>query len=165
MLGVALNTVIAVSSTESQEEKFVIDYYDIVVPTEGDWKDVTEGKPFDLQLHDGNSYYSVMAYKYVDLAEGQTPEDIYEWHNEDIMGKRDNSQLITADIVTKMDGKCITKRMYSAERDGNKNYYVSYLVDFEEEETFAWVLVTATPTTMMKNSDKYHKMVENMSVN
>ncbi len=165
VLGIALNTTRAVASLENQEEKYVIDYYDIVVTAEGYWEDVTEGKPFDLQLHDGSSYYSVMAYKYIDLSEGQTPEDIYHWHNSDIMSKRDNVKQFSLDLFTQMDDKCITKNEYLADYNGNRNFYMSYLVDFKEEETFAWILVTATPTTLMKNNDKYEAMVKNVSIN
>ena len=49
--------------------------------------------------------------------------------------------------------------MYSAERDGVKNYYVTYLVDIPLEETFAWVLVTAAPSYLDNNQEYLHNIV------
>ena len=54
--------------------------------------------------------------------------------------------------------------MYSAERDGTKNYYGSYLIDFPEEETFAWVLITATPSYFESNRETLHNIVCSLAI-
>ena len=40
-----------------------------------------------------------------------------------------------------------------------KNYYATYLLDFPEAETLAWVLITATPSYLDANRESLHNIV------
>lgn len=143
--------------------EFEVEDYGITLTASKDWEK-SEETPFDLQIGDGNSYLSIMAYDKIDLADDQTPEDIYKWHNEDLFGRRDNVELVEEPITYTGNGKTITRAMYSAERDGMKNYYCSCLVTFEGGDVFAWVIMTGTPSYLVKHLDSMLEIVDTMAL-
>ncbi len=147
----------------NEETVFTVQNYDLEITVSGYFKDVTQGSPFDLQLANQNAYLSIMAYKYIDLSEEQTPLDVYTYQNEDIFSKRDNVQVVEEETVTTLADKEIYKTRYSAEHNGFKNYYDSYLVDFKENETFAWVLISALPSYLEANGDALESMVHTIA--
>lgn len=151
-----------VKENDVEDKEFVIDYYNISITTDYTWSD-TERTNWDLQLTNTNSYISIMAYYEIDLAEGQTAIDIYEWQNDDVLNKRENVKVIEPLEVIDTDDKKFTTTLYSAENDGMKNYYYSILVEFDEhEDVFAWVLITASPSYFAKNKENYLDIINTM---
>ncbi len=146
-----------------EEEKFTVDGYGITITTPGNWEK-EEDTSFDIQLHDGQAYFGVMAYRLIDLPEGGVPKDYYDWHNEDIFSRRENLKVIEEAVTESCNGKTITRAVYSAERDGNKNYYYSCLVTFDDSDVFAWVIVTAVPSEFENRREEYAAMIEAMEV-
>ncbi len=141
-----------------QEAVFSIDGYGLQVTADSTFEEKTGGS-FDLQITNGSCYVSFMVYKYVDLPEGVTPLDAYEMQNEDLLSKRTAVKTVEETETQSIPQGTLTKTLYSAEKDGNKNYYASYLIDLPNAENFAWVLVTATPSYLENNRDYLHNIV------
>lgn len=133
----------AISQEAAQpvEAVFTVDGYGLQLTADSSFYEDTGGS-FDLQITNDHAFVSIMAYKYIDLPQDCTPADVYVMQNQDIFSRRTN--------VTALE-EAETKGLYSAERDGVKNYYATYLIDLPEQETFAWVLVTAAPSYLENN--------------
>ena len=140
------------------ETVFSIDNYHLQITADSSFQEKTGGA-FDLQITNDKAFVSIMAYKYMDLPEGLTPQNVYETQNEDLFSKRTAVTAVEEAKTQTLSQKEITYAMYSAERDGVKNYYVTYLVDIPLEETFAWVLVTAAPSYLDNNQEYLHNIV------
>lgn len=143
-------------------KEFVIEDYGVTITTPGEWDEV-EDTDFDIQLRNDLTHFSVYAYHSIDLAKDQTPESIYEWQNEDLFSKRENVEIVEEPITYSSNGKTIIRTLYSAEKEGTKFYYSSSLVTFDDnEDVFAWVLVSAIPSEMIQNRDEYIEMIDSM---
>lgn len=148
----------AISHVKPTEAVFSIDSYQLQITADSSFQEKTGGN-FDLQITNDNAYISIMAYKYIDLPEGLTPLDVYDMQNEDIFSRRDAVTVIEETKTQSIPRHVVAQAMYSAEKDGVKNYYATYLVDIPEEETFAWVLVTAIPSYLNNNREYLHNIV------
>lgn len=146
------------SLSKPTEAVFSIDNYQLQITADSTFQEKTGGN-YDLQITNGNTYISIMAYKYIDLPENLTPLDVYDMQNEDLFSKRTAVTIIEETKTQSLSQCTITHALYSAEKDGVKNYYASYLVDLPDEETFAWVLVTAMPSYLDNNRDYLHNIV------
>lgn len=146
------------SLTQPAEKVFSIETYHLQITADTKFEDDTGGS-YDLQLTNGKCYVSIMAYSYLDLPEGVTPQDVYEMQNEDLFSKRTAVQTIEDAQTQSLPDKTVTHALYSAEREGVKNYYASYLVDIPDSETCAWVLVTAMPSYLKDNREYLHSIV------
>lgn len=140
------------------EQMFSVDTYGLQITADSTFFEKTGGS-FDLQITNEYCYVSVMAYKYIDLPSGTTPQDVYEVQNEGLFGKRENVSVVEGEKTQALSQGEITYALYSAEKDGVKNYYATYLVDFPQEETLAWVLITATPSYLDVNREFLHGIV------
>ena len=100
-----------------------------------------------------------MAFKYIDLSEDLTPAKVYEMQNEEVFNRRESVKEIEEDKAPALSGSAVKMALYSAEKDGAKNYYATYLVDFPDKETFAWVLITAMPSYLTENREYLHNIV------
>ena len=146
------------SPSKPKETVFPIDSYHLQITADSTFSQNTGGS-FDLQITNGSAYISIMAYKYIDLPTGLTPLDVLKKQNEDLFSKRNNVTTVEDVKTQSTSQQSITHALFSAERDGVKNYYASYLVDFPAEQTFAWVLVTATPSYFVENQEYLHNIV------
>jgi len=140
------------------ETVFSIDDYRLQITADRSFREETGGA-FDLQITNDKAFVSIMAYKYMDLPEGMTPQDVYEIQNEELFSKRTAVKVVEETKTQTISQKEITCAMYSAEREGIKNYYRTYLVDIPLEETLAWVLVTATPSYLDNNQEYLNNIV------
>jgi hypothetical protein len=140
--------------TDSSEAKtnnvlnnvFKVNRFPIQFAFPSDWKMVNKDNPFDLQLTNNNAYFSVFAFEKIDLAEGQTPQSIFNRQNDDLLGKRTNTKLVSTQST--MSGN-ITRnsKLYFGEKDGSKNYYYFSLIQFNDNpDVFMWVLISAIPS-------------------
>ncbi len=141
-----------------RETVFPIDAYHLQITADSSFKSV-EVSNFDLQITNGSVYLSVMGYHYIDLPTDSAPIDYYNFHNEDMFSRRQNVAVIEEAKTESSAERTLIRTLYSAEKDGVKNYYASYLVDFPEAGVFAWVLVTSTPSYMQNNSAALHEIV------
>ena len=137
---------------------FAIDSYQLQITADSSFQEKTSGS-FDLQITNGSSYISIMAYRYMDLPDSVTPLDVYDMQNEDLLGKRTAVAVMEETKTETVSRHTVTQTLYSAEKDGVKNYYASYLIDFSEEETLAWVLVSATPSYLTDNREYLDNIV------
>ena len=140
------------------EKAFSIDSYDLQLTADSTFYENTGGS-FDLQITNDKAYVSIMAYRYIDLPEGITPRDVYDTQTEDLFSRR---TAVTVIEETEELSQNITGGLYSAEKDGVKNYYATYLVDLPQEETLAWVLVTATPSYLEANREYLYDIVRSL---
>ena len=144
--------------TEPAAKVFTVEGYDLQITADDRFYEDTGGS-FDLQITNNKCYISIMAYRYTDLPEGTTPTDVYETQNEDLFSRRDYVNQIESTQTQNIAGGTVTYSLYSAEKDGVKNYYALHLVDLPETEVLAWVLISATPSYMEKNREYLHSIV------
>lgn len=144
---------------ETKEKVFNIEDFGLTLKTDESFRLSDGGENFDLQITDGNCYISFMVYKKIDLAEEQTPESVYDYHISDMFSRRENVTVISEKSYGVYAGRDVIHSRYSAELNGNKNWYDMYLVDFKGEDTFAWVLVTAMPSHLETYGDDYKNVV------
>ena len=140
------------------EAVFTIDRYHLQITADSTFQEKTGGS-YDLQITNGSTYISIMAYKYIDLPENLTPQNVYDMQNEDLFSKRTAVTTIEEAKTQALSQRTITHALYSAEKDGVKNYYASYLVDLPDKETFAWVLISAMPSYLDDNRAYLHDIV------
>ena len=147
-----------VQPAKSAEKVFVIDNYDLQITADSSFSENTGGE-FDLQITNDNAYISIMAFAYIDIPSDLTPMDIFELQNEEIFNRRDSVRVVEEVETKDIAQGQVRQAVYSAEKDGNKNYYATYLIDMPEEEVCAWVLVTAMPSYMDKNREYLQDIV------
>jgi len=140
------------------EKVFPIENYQLQITADSTFKEKTGGS-FDLQITNNNAYISVMAFKYIDLPKDLTPQDVFDMQNEDLISKRSAVTVIEEAKTQTLSQRIITQALYSAEKDGVKNYYGTYLIDLPDEKTFAWVLITAVPSYFECNRESLHNIV------
>ena len=140
------------------EAIFSIDNYYLQITADSTFQENTGGS-FDLQITNDHAYISIMAYKYIDLPEDLTPQDVYDMQNEDLFSRRTAVTVLEEAKTQSQAKQVVTQALYSAEKDGVKNYYATYLIDLADEETFAWVLVTAMPSYLDDNQEYLHNIV------
>ena len=153
-----LFSAVGCSGAASQPVVFSISDYGLQLTADSTFRENTAGS-FDLQITNNKAYISVMAYQYIDLPTGTTPLDVYDTQNGDLFGKREAVTPIEEAETQTLPHGTMTYALYSAERDGVKNYYATYLLDFPEAETLAWVLITATPSYLDANRESLHNIV------
>lgn len=146
------------STLESKSTVFTVEGYSLQLTADSTFE-ATTGSNFDLQITDDNVYIGVMAYKYIDLAENTTPLDVYALQNETLFSKRTAVMELEAEKTQSLAEAVITQGLFSAERDGLKNYYATYLIDLPEAETCAWVLVSSLPSYFENHRDALHTIV------
>jgi len=145
-------------AANTKDTVFSIKDYGLQITADGSFH-LTDADNFDLQITNKDAYISIYAYKYTDLPYGLTPNDIYDMQNEDIFSKRTNVTVIDEVKSQSSEAVTITYEVYSAQKNGNENYYATYLVDFPHDKTFAWVLVSATPEYFNDNKERLHNIV------
>lgn len=146
---------------EPAEKVFSVEAYGLQLTADTSFAEATAGE-FDLQIKNDYAYISIMAYRYTDLSEELTPLQAFQMQNEDIFSRREEVQLLEEEKTESFSDHTLTKALYSAKRDGVKNHYAMYLVDFPEKEIFAWVLVSAMPVDMESEGETLHKIVSSL---
>ncbi len=154
---------IVINELKPQEKVFLVENYNLKITADDTFKDKTGGS-FDLQITNEQSYVSIMAYKYEDLSEGQTTMDIYDAQHEDLLGKRENVSTIEERKTEEKSEYTLTQTLFSAENNGVENYYLSYLIDFKDYGTFAWVMVTGTPSYIKSQREYFHNIVCSLAI-
>ena len=82
-----------------------------------------------------------------------TARDVFDVQNNELLSKRDAVEEVEAPTTQSLPHCQVIRALYTAERDGSKNYYETYLLDFPESQILAWVLVTATPSYATSHRD------------
>ncbi len=145
-----------------KETVFNIDSYDLQITADSIFNEDTAGD-FDLQITNGDCYISVMAYKQIDISDDLTPLDVYDMQNEALFTQRTAVNVIEEAKTQTSSQQVVTHTLYSAEKDSVKNYYATYLIELPDDETFAWVLVTAMPSYLEENKEYLHNIVCSLS--
>ncbi len=162
LLTVILLTSSGGSPHSAETTEFTIDYYNLSFTTPSGWEK-TDSPNFDIQCSNQDANFSVFAFYTIDLAKDETPDDIYNYQTTDILTKRDNPELIKEMTEKEVNDKIIKTILYSAERDGQKNYYYSCLVEFKDNpDIFAWVLINGYPSYIAKNETELLQILETM---
>lgn len=146
-------------SSEVDANVFEIKDYHIRFSLPEDWEKIID-TPYDLQCNNKNAYFSVFAYQAIDLAEDQTPLDIYLAQKDDLFFDRDNVKVVDYEGEFSSEDKIISTELISAELDGMKNYYYCCLVEFNDHpDTFAWIVFTSIPSYMVANMDILNNII------
>ena len=150
------------SLLEPTETIFTVDNYHLQITADSTFNEKTDGD-WDLQITNENAYISIMAYRHIDIPENLTPLDIYDMQNEGLLSQRTAVNVIEKAKTQTFSQQVVTHALYSAEKDGVKNYYASYLIELPDDETFAWVLVSAMPSYLDENKEYLHNIVCSLS--
>lgn len=153
------------AAEQSAEENDTIHYvkdYGFVVKAKDSWTEDEDRGAFELRLYNEKEelYFHVMSYKNIDLAEGMDGEYIQNLQMEDLISKRENAKEIEPVTKIEYDDKTVYASLYSAERDGYKNYYYSFGVELSDAEVTLWVLANGMPSDLLENRAEIEKMVE-----
>lgn len=136
------------------DEFAIVGGYDIGFSFPKGWKAVKDKTPYDLQYTNGQSYASVFAFNPEDLAQGQTPADIFRQQREALAGKRKNVEFLSEQTVADDANTRIRSVLFSGEKDGSLNHYYCNLVELKAQpRVFAWLLFSATPSVAKRNMD------------
>ena len=163
LLSCVLFSSFACALIEPTEKIFSIDEYNLAITADSTFSDANADN-FDLQITNSKCYISVFGYMYIDLSKGQTPIDVFDIQNEDVFSRRNEVTLIEDTKTEAFSNYTITQALHSAEYEGSKNYYATYLIDFPEEEVFAWVLITSTPSYLTKNREYLNNIVYSLTL-
>lgn len=144
---------------ENSENTMIIEDYDVSFTFSNDWEKVIAEIPFDLQCTNGDAYASIFTYHKIDLTEEQTPADIFNIQNDDILSRRDNTIKVSEEEMYEFENKLIHSVLYSGEKDGRKNYYYFNLIEFKDADVFAWVLFSASPSYSLNNIDEWNAII------
>ena len=144
-----------------EEKVFSIGDYNMQITANTDFHEKTGGS-FDLQITNDKCYISIMAFRYIDLPADTTPFDVFDLQNEDLLGRREKVVTIEDARMQVLTKGSLTNSLYSAEKDGVKNYYGSYLMDLPSDESFAWILVTAAPSYFEHNRADLERIVSSL---
>lgn len=159
---IPMDSIIVTDPTQTDpkpvETVFTMDNYHLQITADSTFEDKTAGS-YDLQITNGHTYVSIMAYKYIDLPTDVTPLDVLDMQNKDLLSKRTNVTTVEETSTKTLSQGTVTQALFSAEKDGNKNYYASYLIDMPEAQTFAWVLVSAVPSYLVENREYLDSIV------
>lgn len=147
-----------VSPVVPTETVFSVENYPLQITADSTFRENTGGS-FDLQITNDRCYVSIMAYAYIDLPSDTTPLDVFTLQNQEILNRREAVTLIEEAATQTTARYLLTQALYSAEKDGTKNYYATYLLDFPQDQVFAWVLVTAAPSYLTGNREMLHDIV------
>ena len=145
-------------TTALPETTFAVDGYALQITADSSFREDTGGS-FDLQITNDKSYVSIMAYNYADLPEGTTARDVFDVQNNELLSKRDAVEEVEEVTTLELSHCQAMEALYIAERDGVKNYYDTFLLDFPESQVMAWVLVTATPSYATSHRDHWTRIV------
>ena len=150
---------------DAQEKVYRLDDYGITVTASSAWEE-TEADNLDLQLVNRSvgMYMSMYGFADMDLAADSTPADLFETQNSQILDNRENVQLLEELKTEEYADKTVLSILYSAEREGTKNYYRAYLLDFKESDKMAWVLFTAVPSVMTRHTDAVAALIDGISL-
>lgn len=147
----------------NKDKEFTIDDYGLSFTATEKWEIDDNPGEFDIQIKDGDSNISIMAYYSSEIPDGWTSEYTYEWQNEELFRKRDNVSEVEPLQVIESEGKTIFTTMISAEREEVKNYYYSCLVQFDDnEDVFAFVIFNGVPSHIMAHKEEFLKYMSSM---
>jgi len=138
---------------------FPIEGYDLQITADERYEDVTEDGNFDLQLNMSDIYLSLYAFDRSWLREGQTTKDIYNLQNEDLWKYRTDVEVLEEESTRKIKNGSVTRTLYQAKKMGLQNIYDCYLIEFDVTDTFAWVVVTASPADYKVNGKYLQNVV------
>ncbi len=147
------------------ESTFAVGDYGVSFTFDGDWAK-TDSENFDLQLSSKKygAYFSVFVYYRVDLSNGKTVEDMFNEQNEDIFSNRQNVSTVSETETKTVGTKSIFAKTTSAENNGNKNYYRTYMIDDPESKIIVWVLLNTIPSDMEKHQGYFDSIVNNVTI-
>ncbi len=124
----------------------------------GDW-DEEPVESWDLHYSNGDAWFNAFTYKYLDLAQDETPLDFFEELNGFIAQTRDHVQEVMDEEVELLNNEFVTSKLFSGEKDGHKNWYYCALVDFGKGKDFAVVMFTSTPSYMLRDMDMFNEIL------
>ncbi|MCH5345391.1 MAG: hypothetical protein J1E64_15295 [Acetatifactor sp.] len=140
-------------------QTYEIPYYNMSFTLPKDWEE-RDSTPYDLQCYNGSAYFSVFAFLDIDLGENSEPYDYYVAQREDLFSKRDNVAQVEEAVYKSYEDKVVMTELWSAERDGLKNYYYCCLVDFlPDDQGFAWVIFTGVPSYVSREKDTFDEIL------
>ncbi len=147
------------------ERAFAVGDYGVNVLISGDWKK-TDATNFDLQLSSDEyaANLSVFVFYKVDLSSDETAEDMYNEQNDMLFENRQNISAVGEAMIKKSGTKTIYAKTTSAENNGSKNYYRTYMIDDSESKILVWVMINSVPSDMEKNTEYFDGIVDKIVI-
>lgn len=151
--------------SQKQKEVFQVEGYDIRIETPAGWEE-TDAVNFDLQCLSPKSdmYLSVYGFYRIDMSEDQTVEELFEIQNSMILDNREHVKEINPISFEEDEYRAVYSVLYSGERDGHKNYYQMYMIEFYDSDKLAWILFTGVPSVIEHNREAIDSIISNVTV-
>lgn len=124
--------------------------YDIWLTVPDDWQ-VRESDNLDFSCTNGDLQLSMFVFDGSYLDDETTPLAIFIDQNYRLFQNRDNVEMLSSQETVEK-GKHITNEVYTAQREGyDTNTYCTYLVEFDDSDTFLWVCINGLPEDIVEN--------------
>lgn len=126
------------------------------------WYENKTDNPYDLQCFskDERMTTGVFLYKKEDLATDSTPQDLLQFHIDDLQSKRKHFRILEQEIVTHHDGKKLTAMVYSGDKSASKYYYRFTLIEFSESPG---ILLVVLQVAIPSYWDKHKPILEDIT--
>lgn len=155
-----LVTMFSLSGCAGQTQSFTIDAYGVGLKTPEGWS-VEEDSAFDLQLSNGASYMSLMAYHRDEV--DMSPAEVHAWHDESLLEERENVRELEAETTGELGGKKVTTVVYAAGLEGEENYYSSSMVELSED-LILWMVVSGPVDEFEADRDMIRDVIASLNV-
>lgn len=144
---------------------FAVSDYPLQVTCPAGWEQ-EKNSNFDLQClsEEGDIAMSIYCYYDIDLPEALTSRQaLFEHQNQMVLDLRKNVTLVENAAEREYEDKQITSVLYSAEKEGVKNYYFMNLVSLNNNDCFAWVLFTGVPSEITAQRKTIEQILETIN--
>lgn len=124
--------------------------YDIWLTVPSDWQE-RESDNLDFSCTNGDLQLSMFVYDSSYVDDETTPVAVFIDQNYRLFQNRDNVEMLSS-RETAENGKHIINEVYTAQREGyDTNTYCTYLVEFDDSDTFLWVCINGLPEDIVEN--------------
>ena len=134
---------IAASVPERSGQVIVFATRQIELSIPGGWFANEAEHPYDLQYIAPRQTMNtgVFVYDSGEFQEGMTPQEVFQFHLEDLGSKRTNFTALSPQATKVIEDKTITSALFSGEKDGEENYYQFTLIEFADDTDLFLVLL------------------------
>lgn len=139
--------------------------YHYTVKSTDRWKQLSDTGAFDLKLFNETSelYFYVMAYKKSEIKAGNLARRVLELQLKDLQGKLTNVKELSPVEEIKTSDKTMYQTMFSAERDGSVNYYLTRGIELLLGDEVLWVMANGRPDDLLKTKEEILSMMDGIT--
>lgn len=144
----------------SEEKAFAVEGLDVEFMVPESWEEQDKAN-FDFKIKSRRSMMMGFVYYLADFTQGQTPQSIFDDMEQQIMEKRENPKIVTADILSTLDDKTIHSDVFTARKEGVDRHYYASLIEFKGKEgQFVCVVFVTRSENFEKEKPIFDKILQ-----